>query len=57
MFFKLRHFLCMPLQTQLLDLSDARGPVGFKQQRENLGHDVIEFFALLRVREFVALGA
>lgn len=46
----------MALQTYIPNLSDACRPVGLKNKSEQLGHEIIEFAALVGVCELAAVG-
>lgn len=43
--------------TLILDKSQARYPVGVEYQSKHLGHEVVEFLALLQVVEVGTIGA
>lgn len=54
---QLGHGDCVPLRTDLLDLRYACRTVGVEHEPEQLGHEVIELRAGLRISEFIALSA
>ena len=54
---QLGHVGCVTLKTDLPDLRYACSAIGVEHKPEQLGHEVIELRAGLRIGEFSALGA
>jgi hypothetical protein len=52
-----RHVVCVAFKAEVFDLHDAGGPVGTEDQAKNLGNEIVEFHAVLRIGIISTIGA